>query len=425
MLSKYKAMVLVCGMLCVHNLQADESIGVNEHTVIDLHEAVTRSLDHNPELASFGYRLKAEQARAEQAGLGASPEVSLNIEDAAGSGVYKGLDNSQATLGIAWLLEGDIRDGYSNVANAQTQLLTTEADIRRLDVASQTAKLFVTSLALQARSELVDKSLSLAKQAVDALARRSRAGGTAQAELARAQAEVARWQLEREDVEHELQSSYRLLAAQWGESQPGFEKLDGELFSQPALIPYENLQTRLEMNPAFMRLFSERSIRQAELELAEAQASPAWKFNLGVRHHESTRDQSLVAGVSIPFGERSRNRAGITEAQARLSAVMQQEVALRIRYQATLFVQYQEYKHSLHRIESYRDEIIPRLEEALRQTRRAFQLGRYSYLEWQSVQNELLSAQFALLEASVDAHLKRIEIERLTGVQLAQANKNS
>jgi len=88
-------------------------------------------------------------------------------------------------------------------------------------------------------------------------------------------------------------------------------------------------------------------------------------------------------------------------------------------------VQYQEYMHSLHRINAYQKEIIPRLEKALKETHRAYNIGRYSYLEWRSVQVDLLEAQAELLEASIDAHIKVIEIERLTGVRIARSNTES
>ena len=64
---------------------------------------------------------------------------------------------------------------------------------------------------------------------------------------------------------------------------------------------------------------------------------------------------------------------------------------------------------------------MPQLEQALEDTRRAFELGRYSYLEWRAVQGELLEANESLLENSIDAHGIAIEIERLTGVALAPA----
>jgi len=49
---------------------------------------------------------------------------------------------------------------------------------------------------------------------------------------------------------------------------------------------------------------------------------------------------------------------------------------------------------------------------------KAYEVGRYSYLEWLSVQNELLDSQSALLNASLSAHQNKIEIERLTGAHL-------
>ena len=53
--------------------------------------------------------------------------------------------------------------------------------------------------------------------------------------------------------------------------------------------------------------------------------------------------------------------------------------------------------------------------------RRAYELGRYGYFEWRSVQGELLDANNDLLEASVEAQRIVIEIERLTGTRFAPA----
>ena len=94
--------------------------------------------------------------------------------------------------------------------------------------------------------------------------------------------------------------------------------------------------------------------------------------------------------------------------------------AARIRNETSLFVIYQELQHSLHRAKTFRDDVIPHLEQALTDTRNAYELGRYSYFEWRTVQKDLLEARSALVEASVDAHQNTIEIERLTGVRIAQ-----
>ncbi len=140
----------------------------------------------------------------------------------------------------------------------------------------------------------------------------------------------------------------------------------------------------------------------------------------GIRRFERTSDQAFVADISIPFGARTRNSGRIAEAQANLAQTGEEENAARIRMQTLLYVLYQKFQHSLHRADTFRNDIIPRLEKALMETRRAYNIGRYSYLEWRSAQADLLEARNALVEASIDAHRNTIEIERLTGVRIVQ-----
>ena len=425
MLSK-TAIIFFGGMLLFFNtaLRSESSLMSAGHNAdaqrINLHDAISKTFDHNPALRSFSYALKAQSGRSLQAGLAASPEVSFTLEDALGTGVFEGTDNSQATLGITWVLEGEVRQGYMDVARAGTSSLSTQANIKRLDAAAETARLYIITLANQARLSNAIKTVDLAKETVVAVKKRVAAGKTPEAELARARAEFARQQLGHEDLEHELSSAIRLLAAQWGETHPGFTQVEGDIFSLPAILSFETLKTQLEQSPEFTRLMSDKRLMQAQLKLAESQGDAQWRVNLGIRHFETFNDQALVAGITIPFGERSRNTGRIVEARENLSQTLAKADELKVRFETTLYVLTQELQHSMHRVDAYRSNIIPQLEKALKQTSRAYNLGRYSYLEWRIVQAELLDARSALVESSIDAHLKVIEIERLTGVPMRQ-----
>ena len=403
----------------------NQSINLGKISRINLQDAISKTFEHNPALRTFSYTLKAQAGRQVQAGLSASPELNFSIEDAAGTGEFTGTDNAQATLSIVWVLEGNIRQGYIDVSNADSLSLSTEETTKRLDAAAETARLYLICLAYQARMTNAVKTVELANETVAAVKKRVSAGRAPEAELARAQAQISRRQLQQEDIEHELSSAIRLLAAQWGETRPGFTQVEGDIFITPALTPFEALKERLEQSPAFLHLLSDKRLKQAQLKLAKSQSNSAWRVNLGVRHFETTNDQALVAGISIPFGERSRNTGRITEARENLSQTQAKEDELRVRFETTLYVLSQELEHSLHRLNTYRNHIIPQLEKALKETRRAYELGRYSYLEWSSVQAELLAARSALVEASIDAHLKTIEIERLTGVQMTHVADKS
>ena len=112
------------------------------------------------------------------------------------------------------------------------------------------------------------------------------------------------------------------------------------------------------------------------------------------------------------------NSRRIAEARAKLQGVDADRIATQLQIETHLFARYQELQHSLHQTKTLRDEVLPRVEQALADTQSAYASGRYSYLELQLVQAEVLSARTALVEASIDAHKHLIEIERLTGTTL-------
>ncbi len=408
---------------CLILLSTTVSAGPDTRT-ISLHEAVTRTLTNNPDLRAFDYQLKAQDGRVQQAGLAPSPELSFELEDALGTGAHTGIDSAQATISIGWVLERGVRQSYVDVARARSSVVSAEADIKQLDAAAETARRYLDSLAHQARIVNADKVVQLAEETIKAVRKRVEAGRTLDAELYRAQAELARRQLEREDIEHELISANRRLAAQWGETAPNFARVEGDITQLPLLAPFETLKSQLQQNPEFSRLLSDQRLKTTELQLAEAQNKPSWRVNAGVRHLRSTSDQAFIAGITIPFGERTRNPGRIAEAHANLAQINSEENATRVRIETDLYVMYEKLQHSFHVIRTVREEIIPPLEQALTETLRAYNLGRYSYLEWRNVQAELLDAHDALIEVSVDAHRNIIEIERLTGVRIVQPTTN-
>jgi cobalt-zinc-cadmium efflux system outer membrane protein len=397
-----------------------ESGLVGDGQMIGLNEAVARTLARNPELVAFGHQFQAQDGRVLQAGLAPNPELSLTVENVLGTGEFTGIDGAETTLSIAWVLEHGVRQRRIETARAGISLLDVEADIMRLDAAAETARLFLSCLSNQAQMINAGEAVRLAQETVGAVNKRVQAGKSPQAELARARAELARLKLNQEDFEHELLSASRRLAAKWGETGPGLKRVNGEILSLPITDSFETLKTRIDRNPDIARFLSKQRVDEAELRLAEAQRRQNWRVSVGVRRHEITDDEALLANLTVPLMLRNRNQGRIAEAQANLAQTNADAIAARIRNETLLFVIFQELQHSLHRAKTFRDDVIPQLEQALADTRNAYELGRYSYFEWYTVQKDMLEARRALVEASVDAHKNTIEIERLTGVRIAQ-----
>ena len=391
-----------------------------EGRALGLPEAMAQAFAHNKELAAFGHRLKEQDGRVEQAGLIPNPELMLVVEDVAGSAMFEGFDSAQTTLSLGWVLERTIRRRRVAAARAGSELLLTDAEILGLDLAEETAQRFLSSLANQARLENASEAVLLADDTVAAVRWRVRAGKSPSAELTRAEAELATVKLAQDDVGHELAIAYHWLAAQWGEIEPGFSRVEGELLALPTTESFATLTGRIEQNPQLARFVSEVRVAKANLRLAEARRWPTLRPTLGVRRHEATNDTSLYAELKVPLPLFSRNQGQVAESRAALSRTRADAEAVRVRVHTALFEVYQELQHHIHRAHSLRDEVIPRLTKALEETRRGYERGRYSYFEWRSVQADLLEARTVLVEASTGAHRLVIALERLTGERVVR-----
>lgn len=378
--------------------------------------AVARTLEASPELKAFGYELRAQEGRIQQAGLSPNPELILDLEDAFGTGSRRGLSSAQTTLSLRQVFERGALRSRLATAQAGGELLDMELSEKRLDAAAEATRRFLRVLSDQQRLQLTHEATALAERTVAAAGLRVRAAKAPEAELARAEASLARTRLDHEDVEHELLTSRRQLAALWGDSDAAFGAAQGDLSGLPPLSTYEALSRQIKANPSLLKFSSEARLREAELRLAEQRRKPAWTLNTGVRRFEAGDDFAAVLGLSIPLPFRDRGEGSIRAAQARLDQVDVSRGATEVRVLAQLFELFQELQHARHAAATLDDEVLPRVRSALKQTEYAYERGRYGYLELVAAQRELLEVKRARIQAAVDAYGYATEIDRLTGV---------
>jgi cobalt-zinc-cadmium efflux system outer membrane protein len=391
---------------------------------IDLAEALNRTLARNPELRAQGFEIAAAEGRLLQSTFRPSPELNVVLEDTLGTNQFRGIRSTEATVTLGWLLERGVRERIVDAARAGIDVSRTDVEIAQLDAAAETARRFVESLLFQARYRNAETGVERAQEAVEAVRRRVDASRAPEAELARAEAELARAELRLEDYEHELLSAYHLLSAQWGETEPDFGAVAGELTGMPPLEPFEPLLTRVEQNPDLEAFVSQSRLAEAELNLARARSRPSWELSGGLRRIEHSDDWALVGGIRVPLRMGNRNQGRIEETRATLAQIEAAEDATRVRIETELFVLYQELKHNIELAARLETAVAPRYETALADTLRAFELGRSSYLEYRAVQTELLAVAYEILDAHADAYLLSIEIERLTGESLSPSPIN-
>lgn len=401
-------------------LLSSQRATANEPLQINLAEAVQRTLATNPALNVLSYDIRAQEGARVQAGLKPNPELGLVVENALGSGDLNGFDGAETTLSLGWVLERGKREARIAKADASVSLLETQRHVLRRDMAAETARRYLDSLAIQAQKAQALDSVSVAADTVAQIAERVKAGQAPDADLARARAELARTQLRLEDFEHEQEVANHRLAAQWGERKPDFTSVAGDVLQLPRSAAYAELVDSIRDNPDIKQYATVARLRDAELSQAQAQARPDWQINLGVRHLELVGEQALVAGITMPLPLRNQNQGQIAAARANRQRVEADRTQVELGIETQLFATHQALQHALHVTRTLSTEVLPLTESALRDTQRAYRAGRYTYFQLQQVQQEVLDARLAQVEAAISAHRHAIEIERLTGTVLTQ-----
>jgi cobalt-zinc-cadmium efflux system outer membrane protein len=391
---------------------------------LTLQQAISAALSGNPELQSFAFRFRAQDARGSQAALRPALEASIEVANILGIGEMRGINAAEATFALSQVIElGGKRDARIAAAQAGRSVLDIERQARQLDVLAEVTRRFIAVAGHQERLRLARTAREIAEQTIAASEKRVTAAKSPHAELDRAHIALNRARLVERRAAVELETARKQLAATWGESQPVIAgqplgRVEADLFTLPATGDYAELLARLAANPDFLRFASEARLRDAQLRLAATLRQSDLTLGGGVRHWQATQDNALVVSFSIPLFAGRRAESYVTEAQANRELVDAERQIAQVKAQATLYELHKALGQAVLEAETLKNDILPRAEEALKETEYAYERGRYSYLELVDTQREYLAMQAALIDASTNAHTLRAEIERLTNAPL-------
>ena len=384
---------------------------------LSLNNAISLTLKQHPDLKSFMFKKEAAKGMLEQARIASPITVNLDVEDMMGNGGYSGINGMQTTLSISWLLEGDIIESKVGVANVKLDEYVLDKEIKALDVAAETAKIFITILSQKEQLILAKLARNNAKDVLHEISIRVKAGKLNVIDELRAKADLSKKELIVEDLNHEIIASKSQLAAQW-QGDSDFD-ITGSLLNIPTAEQLEVAIKRLKSNPRLKTFAFKNRIAEAEIALAKASQNPAWSINTGIRRHEAVDAFAFTAGLSIPFGGENRNRGQIIALQAKQNQAIADSDALFQRMSTQLLLLTHKLKHNSHIVKGLSNDTIPALEAANLKAEEAYKKGRYRYTDWYSIQQDLLVTQSELINAYTNIQIFNIELERLTGSSIS------
>ena len=393
----------------------------NTETPLTLRDAIAQTLSQNPQLYQYRFVNDALKAQKQTGALRPVVELEFEVENFAGSDSAKGLDSSEATLSLSSVIEmGGKREARMSLVDARIHQAEWQQQASTLDVLGELTARYIESLATQANIRLAEESLALSQSLLKTVKARAKKGATPEAEVMRAQAAVARSEIRFAALVERLERQKVLLSRFWGDTTATFQSLEGSLFAFGSSQGFDQLYARAKTSPAIHVFASEARIKDAEVALARAGGRSDLTWRAGIRRFEETGDSAFTAGLSIPLFSQKRNRGEVKAALANRNAVDYARKDLLLRLHAQLFEAYSLRRQSIAEVNKTENKIIPALENALKLTRRAYENGRYRYLDLIAAQEELLATKQARIDAASTALISQALIEKLSSEAINQ-----
>jgi cobalt-zinc-cadmium efflux system outer membrane protein len=391
---------------------------VEPEGVLALQTALAAALRNSPRLQGFDWQVRADEARALQAGLLPNPTVVIEGENFAGSGAFGGYDAAETTIFLGQLVQlGGKRAKRRRVAMLDRELSGWDYEAARLDVLTETTQRFVVALAARERLALARETLRVARESLEATRARVRAGAASTIEEARSGVVVATLEVEQARREVELEAARKALASSWaGEAR--FTVLQGQLEEVRSLPPLERIAAALRSNPDLARWATELSKREAGVALARAGAIPDVTAGLGVRHFNQTNDAALVFGVEVPLPLFDRNQGTRGAMQADAQRVRAMARASRLSASRALIGSHAAALAALETARAFEARVLPQAKAAYERTQDAYRRGLFRLVDVLDSQRILFAARTEYVNALERYHTARAELERLAGTPL-------
>ena len=411
--------VLVVGV-CVVIASTISSAQESLTGTILLRDVVDATLSANPQLRSFPLRKEALQGENDTASLKPALNIGGGIEDALGTGDLKDFARAEVTLRLSQVIEmGDKREARIGIVNRRLGLLATQQEVVELDLLGQVVMRFIDVAAAQERVALQQQATEIAAQTVVLIQPLVTAGRSPQFELSRAEAALIRAQIAQQSARALLESARIRLANMWASSTAQFDEVESSLLTVGPADSVESILAHLESSPNIELYASESRLFEAELRQAQSRQQSDVGWSAGIRHLKEVDDTALAFEVTIPLFSKSRASGVIRAARANIQEVEARRLTALNKITSEISSQYQQLVQAILEVDSLQQDVIPILENVLRQTREVYEAGNYSYVELVSAQQEYLDAQLSLINSAANAHRLRAEIERLSGLSIS------
>jgi cobalt-zinc-cadmium efflux system outer membrane protein len=393
---------------------------------LSLPQALQRALAANPRLTAAERDIGIATGLKVQAGAVPNPDLHFELDNALGSGPYKGLRSAETNLQLSQVVElGGKREARLAAGEAGVGTAVWQRRATRLEVLSETAIAFITIVSAQRRIEIFDDQIASLDQLIPLLQKRVQEGASSPAETLRAQVAADLFRVDRERAKTLLATARRDLAILMGESSPRFGEAVGRLADVGQPPSFKDVVRAIEANPQLIRWTAVTAQRNAELIIARLKAIPDVHVSAGWRHFQDTNDNAVRLGVSIPLPVFDQNTGNIIAAQETLAKTDAERAINRLVLISIAGRAYDALAGALAELKLLRASVIPNARSAAETIQSGYLQGRFTLLELLDVRGSVLQALLREQEALQNFHIAIATIEGLVGNPFSLTRESS
>jgi outer membrane protein, heavy metal efflux system len=375
-----------------------------------LADAIARAKQHRAEILAMRARARAAASRPAIVSALDDPMVLSSIDHVPFAG--GGLDWS-VRVQQSFPLSG-IRGHRERAARAAAAGIAADADRVTLDVELEASNAFLMLREQRQMAAILVEQKALADQFVTAATARYGAGKGSQAEVRRAEIEVARLAGEIKAKAAEVSAAVAMLDTSIGRSP---DLPIGEL-AEPSIdepvAQQATVDTALERRPELRAGRAEIERARAEVEVMDDMYKPMAMVQTGPSYTMiDGHGWMVMVGVSVPLW-RGKLRAGVDEAKAMTEMAEQDLVAMQRMVAGEAVVARQAVIAARARWIALRDEVVPRARAAIEPTLTEYGTGQLPLVSVLEAAQALWMAQIDLASAERQFGLARARLARAT-----------
>jgi cobalt-zinc-cadmium efflux system outer membrane protein len=401
-------------------------------STLTLTRALQRALAVNPRLTAAEREVGVAAGRRVQAGAVPNPEASFELDNAFGTGDFRGLRSADTTLQLSHLIElGGRREARVAAGSAELDATRWERAAVRLEGSFRHGRwifhcpqrttthpnLRYTNCGARSPAPLVATACGVRRL-------------FSPAEVARAQLAVDLVRADRERAATTLSIARRELTIIMGASAPDFSQAVGDLNRVGTPPAFQTVLGAIDSNPQLIRWTAIRAQRDAELLLARLKPIPDLQVAAGWRHFGEvwngsafeSNNNAVRLGVSVPLPVWDQNLGAISAAQESRAKVEAVRASNRLALILSLGRAYDTLVGAAREIDLLRASAIPNGRKAIEGIENGYNQGRFSLLELLDAQNSATQATLRELEALINFHTSVATIEGLAATWLSRTS---